>query len=580
MEGRPSPRILFLPVLGLLSAAVVLLALLSVTTYLNLERGRRQAERVLSAQGTAVVSGLAAGLRAGWRFWTWQPESLQGLIHEMSRDSDVAFVALLDARGEVLAHSRPELTGAILQDYREITAPLRSDRVVGWFRGQDLYLAGRRLSPAETGLSMHGPDTMMRRLPDFFRPLRPQVLLVGLKTDAYLASQREQMRRALILAGLLFIIGLGGIYLVFVLQTYRTVDKTLSNLSTYTAGIVDNMPNGLITLDGQGQPVMVNQAAREMLELGKGDPTGLGRRPALAALAKTFLPRLAQGGRVLEQEFTVELEGGRELPLAVSAASAPAGVEGGQGPGTIIILRDLRRIKELEARVRQSEKLAAVGRLAAGVAHEVRNPLSSMRGLARFLARGLDEKSREAEYLKVMVDEIDRLNRVVTGLLDFARPRQPDLARLDLNDVIRHTLGLVRDDARHQGVNLAENLAAGPVLVLADRDQATQAILNILLNGLEAMPQGGRLSVASAAEDGYGRVLVEDTGLGIPLEDRSRLFDPFFTTKKQGTGLGLAQVARIMEAHGGRVTVGEVRPAGAAFSLYFPVNDQRPQETT
>jgi signal transduction histidine kinase len=168
----------------------------------------------------------------------------------------------------------------------------------------------------------------------------------------------------------------------------------------------------------------------------------------------------------------------------------------------------------------------------------------------------------------------------VTGLLDFARPRQPDLARLDLNDVIRHTLGLVRDDARHQGVNLAENLAAGPVLVLADRDQATQAILNILLNGLEAMPQGGRLSVASAAEDGYGRVLVEDTGLGIPLEDRSRLFDPFFTTKKQGTGLGLAQVARIMEAHGGRVTVGEVRPAGAAFSLYFPVNDQRPQETT
>jgi two-component system sensor histidine kinase HydH len=486
----------------------------------------------------------------------------------------------LDARGEVLAHSRPELTGAMLQDYHQITAPLRSDRVVGWFQGQDLYLSGRRLSPAETGLFMHGPGLMMHRVPEVFRPLQPRVILVGLKTAAYLASQREQMRRALILAGLLFLVGLGAIYLVFVLQTYRTVDQTLSNLSTYTAGIVDNMPNGLVTLDGEGQPVVVNQAAREMLNLGKADDKSLARHPALSALAKTFLPRLAQGGRVLEQEFTVKLEGGRELPLAVSAASAPAGVEGGQGPGTIMILRDLRRIKELEAQVRQSEKMAAVGRLAAGVAHEVRNPLSSMRGLARFLARGLDEASREAEYLKVMVNEIDRLNRVVTGLLDFARPRQPDLARLDLNDVIRHTLGLVRDDARHQGVDLAEALADDPVLVLADRDQATQAILNILLNGLEAMPQGGRLTVASAADDGYGRVVVADTGPGIPPEDRSRLFDPFFTTKKQGTGLGLAQVARIMEAHGGRVTVDEAHPAGAAFSLYFPVTDQRPQEAT
>ena len=566
---KPGPKTLFLPVLGLLAAAAVLLALLTVTTYLNLDREVKQAEKILAARGATIVSGLAAGLRTGWRFWDWRQESLDGLIQEMAQGEDVAFIALLDDLGIVVGHSNRELAGKVLQDYHQIVSPLRIDKAVGWFQNRDLYISGRRLS------SQEGSGHMRRMMkPDrSVMPLQPRVILVGLKTEDYLSSRSAQINRAIVMGGLFFIIGLGAIYLIFVLQNYRTIDKTLSDLSTYTSGIVDNMPNGLISLDGNGKPVMINRAARMMFGFGQKRENQLADHPVLKALAREFLEDLVLERQIMEREFSVSVDQDQSIPLAVSAAMVPAGVEGTEGQGAIFILRDLRQIRDLEEQVRQSEKLAAVGRLAAGVAHEVRNPLSSMRGLARFLARDMDEASREAEYLKVMVGEIDRINRVVTGLLDFARPRQPELTSVDINDLVRHTLGLVADDARHQAVVIHEDLAADPLKALADRDLAIQAVLNVLLNGIEAMPDGGRLEIRTYAESEQAVISIEDSGPGVSPEDRSRLFDPFYTTKKSGTGLGLALVARIMEAHHGRVVIGGQVGQGTIFSLYFPQPD-------
>jgi len=562
----------------------LLLFVLTITTYLNLNRADKQAERVLSVQGASMVSGLAAGLRTGWRFWPWQQESLQGLIQEMSQGSDVAFIALLDDHGVVLAHSNPELIGRVLKDYGKIVSPLRTDRVVSWFLNKDLYLSGLRLRVTEfrgsgmmswSGMMEHRSGMMRNRPGTLLTILKPRVILVGLKTDAYIAGKREQVQHALMMAGLLFIVTFGGIFFIVVLQNYRTIDRTLQNLSTYTSGIVENMPNGLITLDQNGAPVMINQTARKIFGWGQTKEEELADDPVIKSLAGEFLPRPAEGGSLIEREFTVSAGNGRSIPLAVSAAAAPAGGGEDQHMEMVLILRDLSPIRDLEEQVRQSEKMAAVGRLAAGVAHEVRNPLSSMRGLARFLARDMDENSREAEYLKVMVDEIDRLNRVMTGLLDFARPRQPNLERLDLNEAVRHTLGLITDDAKHQGVIVEESLSADPVIVMADRDQVTQAVLNVLLNGIEVMPDGGSLKVRTFRERDFAVVSVEDTGPGIQAEDHSRIFDPFYTTKHRGTGLGLALVSRIMEAHGGRVIVSGQPGCGAVFSLYWPVPEKK-----
>jgi two-component system sensor histidine kinase HydH len=194
-----------------------------------------------------------------------------------------------------------------------------------------------------------------------------------------------------------------------------------------------------------------------------------------------------------------------------------------------------------------------------------------MRGLARFLARGMKEDSREAQYLKVMVEEIDRLNRVITGLLDFARPKPPELAAIDLNDSARHTMNLVSDDAAHSGISVKSDFDPAAPAIRADRDQTVQAMLNVLLNAVEAMPEGGRLTVTTKQENGWGLFLVEDTGPGLPAEDRGLLVDPFFTTKKKGTGLGLAQVAKIMEAHQGKLELGGEPGSGARVALAFPI---------
>jgi two-component system sensor histidine kinase HydH len=166
----------------------------------------------------------------------------------------------------------------------------------------------------------------------------------------------------------------------------------------------------------------------------------------------------------------------------------------------------------------------------------------------------------------------------VTGLLDFARPPRPKLSSVDINDLVRHTLGLVTDDARHQGVDILEELSENSLTALADRDQAIQAVLNVLLNGIEAMPDGGLLKVRTYTDSGQAVISIEDTGPGVEPKDRSRLFDPFYSTKKSGTGLGLALVARIMEAHHGRVVVGGQAGQGSVFTLYFHQPDTELEE--
>ena len=591
---RVRPTASYLPVLGLLAAVLVLLAVLTAATYFNLSRGDRQARSVLAAQSSAIISGMTAGLRTGWRHWVWQRESLQDLIGEMTT-GEVAFVTLLDDSGLILAHSRTELVGKVFPQINAIMDKVARDGERGWFSSNGIYLAGRKLSDDELGpprpfpgmgpapgMGMGprmglgpyrgmGQGARRDRMPDLLDELpKPAVIIVGIKTDSYQEARHQHVLHGLLMAGMLFVLGSAAIYFIFVIQNYRTVDRTLSDLTTYTAGIVDRMPNGLISLDGRGRPVMVNRAAREMFGWGASPVDQLRDDPTAAALYKEYFQRLARGEVILEQEFNAPHHKEGAAPMAVSAALVPAAEAEDSQPGPVFILRDLRQIRDLEGRVRQSEKLASLGRLAAGVAHEVRNPLSSMRGLARFLARDMDEASREAQYLKVMVEEIDRLDRVITGLLDYARPREPNTAEVDLNEVARYTSDLVSDDVHHKHLSLREDMSPKNPRIMADRDMVIQAMLNVILNAVDATPEGGRLTVSTVMQDGEPVFAVEDTGPGIRPEDRNKILDPFFTTKEKGAGLGLAQVASIMDAHRGRIVLGGEPGMGARVELIFP----------
>lgn len=232
-------------------------------------------------------------------------------------------------------------------------------------------------------------------------------------------------------------------------------------------------------------------------------------------------------------------------------------------------------VHRLEEEMRRQEKLAAIGTLAAGVAHEIRNPLSSIKGYATYFRERFPEGSEDREAAAVMVREANRLNRVITDLLGLSRPGDVTTRPVCLENIVAHVLRLIRQTAGERKIELVCRTSRRVPDVLADVERLGQALLNLCLNALDAMPDGGRLTVAIAACRGRVCLMVRDTGTGITPEIRRHIFDPYFTTKGSGTGLGLPLVHKIVTAHGGEIGVYS-RPAGAdghgetIFRIWLP----------
>ncbi len=225
--------------------------------------------------------------------------------------------------------------------------------------------------------------------------------------------------------------------------------------------------------------------------------------------------------------------------------------------------------------ISRSEKLASIGRLAAGIAHEINNPLTGVLMFAHLLQEKGGRDAEDAQDLEVIVSETERVRNIVRSLLDFARQSPPSKELLDINSVVRDTLKLVHKQAERTNVVIEERLGDELPAVWGDRNQLAQVFVNLSLNALEAMPDGGRLSVSTSAHDGRVVIVVQDTGCGIKAENLDRVFDPFFTTKPpgEGTGLGLSVSYGTVEQHGGELTVESREGAGTTMTVALPIHD-------
>ena len=384
-------------------------------------------------------------------------------------------------------------------------------------------------------------------------------------------ERKEDIRYALMMGLVLLVLGSASLYFINLVQNYYLVNKTLNTMTTYATNVVENMPDGLISIDAGGEIVTVNNRVRQIFGL-EGIPDQ--RRE----LKKTFLPfaaplidSLQQNRIVLEKEMEYPHNGG-SIPLAVSAAKLIS--DDGEDLGTVFILRDLREIKALQERVTRSERLAALGSLAAGVAHEIRNPLSSIKGFAQFFLKKNPSESTDHKYSEVMIQEVERLDRVIANLLNYANPKEPAREQTSFANIIHRSIALIADEAQAKKVDVSAEIAKNIPPVKVDKDQITQVLLNIALNGLDAMKKGGKLTVRCFIDDERKSVIVEieDTGHGIPEEELPRIFDPFYTTKKTGTGLGLAIAHRIVENHGGTLSVKSTAGSGTTFRITVPAH--------
>ncbi len=272
------------------------------------------------------------------------------------------------------------------------------------------------------------------------------------------------------------------------------------------------------------------------------------------------------------EQFTSSLKRQFLQVVILSVVTLLVGIGGALSYMTLRGLRGSQQsLGKLEKELQRSERLAALGKMAAGVAHELRNPLSSIKGLAVLLQSHLSAAGKDAETAEMLVKEVERLNRSIGELLDYAKPGQLKREPTAIAEVISKTVSLIQVDAKSYGISITLALADNLPPVHVDPDKLNQVLLNLLLNALQAMPDGGELSVRTALEGPMLVIAITDSGVGIAPENLQRVFDPYFTTKSDGTGLGLAMSAKIVEEHGGTITISSIPDRHTEVRVLLPL---------
>jgi PAS domain S-box-containing protein len=339
-----------------------------------------------------------------------------------------------------------------------------------------------------------------------------------------------------------------------------------------TERILASMSSGVLTLDRNGVVLHVNHAAAEIL--GTRSEALRGRRcsdalgPGQEGLLSRLLETLRTGQVAHRQEVRLVRPDGTTRPIGVSTSILTD--ESGEERGTIAVIADLSEIKAAEERARRSETLAAIGQLSAHIAHEIRNAVVPIAGSVELLERELHLNGENRRLLDLVSRECARLNRFVTELLDYVREPELRDESVCLNDVARDVMDLARRHPRGRGVRFVLDDDGLMHWARADGEQMKRAFLNLAQNAVEAMEPGGELVVRLSARGARTAVQFIDRGSGIRQEDLARILDPFFTTKRGGTGLGLAIAARVVERHGGSLSVASTVGAGTTVTVEFP----------
>jgi two-component system sensor histidine kinase PilS (NtrC family) len=370
-------------------------------------------------------------------------------------------------------------------------------------------------------------------------------------------------------------------------QTQRAGERLVrhqqyaGDLASLHQNTIRCLSSGLVTVTLDGHITSINEAACEILGMIQGAAAGQPLSIRIPGLVRV-LEEAGPVGSVRRHEVDAVRPDGAVRNLGISAT--PLSDHTGQIIGRVIHFQDLTELRRMQVEVERSERLATIGRLAAGIAHEIRNPLASISGSVEILRTlpGADGEARQ--LVDIAVREVDRLNRLITDLLDYARPRAEEKQPLDLAEITSEIAKAFEQEKRTANVRVDVDASAATGIEGA-AGQIRQVIWNLLRNAAEAMPAGGtvRLRVLSEERTGGGPLTVltvSDDGVGIGKEDVDRIFEPFFSTKPGGTGLGLATVARVVEDHQGHIETVSERGRGTAFILKFPGVELPPRTPT
>lgn len=587
--GNVSPWII-------IGASAILVVVILTLAVMNYSHGKKYTVKILSEKGTALIRSFEAATRTGMMGWMGQEANIQRLIDETSALPDILYITIVDDKGIVLASSHKNLIGKKLLSPLSLKK-LKASNTTKWRiirpDKNGAFEVYKNFTPVKSNIGSH--DRMesrhhmgmmhgrgRRNQNDFFpghrwrserrdlsNPQSNSIIFIGMDLQPFKKAVSEDISMTLTMSGTLLLLGLGGFVSLFWMNSHLRSRKLLQDSRAITEEIVENLPEAIIACSQKGEVIFINPAARQMLARDVFSP---------GKTASDILPQkivelgehvMNAGTAIINREMNLKALSNREFPVSINISRIVTSEN--ESIGMMYMIRDMTEVRRLQDRIRKADKLATIGQLAAGVAHEVRNPLSSIKGYATYFGSLFPENSENRKASEVMTSEVDRLNRVISELLEMARPADLKTRETEVASLVDSSLRLVRQEAQSASVKIETHHGDNVSKVKVDPDRLAQTLINLYVNAIQAMPEGGTLTVSTEQKDDLLFISVSDTGKGLPESDLSRIFNPYYTTKPSGTGLGLAIVQKIVEAHDGRIEIEKTGPEGTTFKIVIPL---------
>jgi two-component system sensor histidine kinase HydH len=601
----------------LLAAAIGLLSLIIVIFAANnIKRERGMLTEGLFRKGEAIIRFVEAGMRAsmmsgmmgsigmmGSMMGMYVPDvdgaaQTQRLIEQASESPDIHYIAVIDVSGNVLVHSDPEKIGENIErdfnvlnsadpssTFHIVSSPDTSYKVfevLGLFkpfrargglrRWREQFRQRHSLKPG--GLSQGDVPPDSRVLSTLGSDTHPQFILVGLDMTELENTVRRYRYQMIFMSLTLLLVGLGGWISLMAAQSYSISQEALNRVQAFTGLLISRLPVGIIATDQDGRIRTFNSTASAMTDREVESVRNEEPEAVLPLEIARFFSLQDKSDEITDRD--VVLKGADNMQYSLHLSSMPVYNQFSDFMGRVLLMYDLSELKRLEKEIQRHDRLVALGKMAAGVAHEVRNPLSSIKGFATLLGSKFKDGSQEHEAADLLVQEAERLNRSITELLNYARPTPLRKEPVDLGEIVDLGLKLISSDAQVLGVKTSLDVEADLPAISVDKDKINQVLLNLYLNGLQAMEHSTsakelKVSVHHDVHDGMLVIEVQDTGSGIPPEDLDKVLDPYFTTKPDGTGLGLALAYKIIDEHKGIIRFSSSEGEGTTVSVSLPI---------
>lgn len=487
---------------------------------------------------------------------------LSSMLTEIGRQPGIAWLALVAPDGRIMLDSNPELAGTLLYTPHELGLMQPDETLKG------------RFSPDDDNIF----ETWKRFAPERLRPkhhksaLAGTVLFIALNAGDFYRTLDNRKASQWLLALCFIAACLATSALLYYLRRYYISRRNLQDIKALTQQVISNFPDGLIVVSENGHPSLANNRSMQMF----GKPVD---DKALASIDwPNMETELAHGASLLERDLVLQPKG---LPVTVSATRMQD--SRGHFSGYLLIMRDMAEIQQLRRNLVESQRFSALGKLAAGLAHEIRNPLSSICGYAAYLNQRLAGDGMGQATATLLEEEARRLNNILSDLLQFSRPPRLNLRPEPLPPLMHKLITLIRPDAETKNINIHQEENDGPDAII-DPERILQAFLNIALNAIQATPAHGAIDISwhysakgSSPREIDGpvwRIDIRDTGPGMAASLQEQIFTPYFTTRPSGTGLGLPLARQIIEAHAGLIVIASAPGIGSTFSIFLPAESE------